>query len=194
MREQEANILLLLNSIKYKGMLSFHSGDVRQIARPREREKSNIRTLGRVQTVKSHSLGHECLIKIPPPLPPPPGITLIGALFGYIHYCTEISEINTNLLPNTYSFHRKFWRYISLRMRKMCPLEKLNFKISRGSMPSDPPSVLAPSALDSIFAGLTLKCFRRACYFQSVILTVVLRILRTQKRMFLLSVEKGLLT
>ena len=38
MREQEANILLLLNSIKYN-MLSFQSGDVRHIARPREREK-----------------------------------------------------------------------------------------------------------------------------------------------------------
>ena len=134
-------------------MLSFHSGDVRQIAR--EREKSNIRTLGRVQTVKSHSLGHDCLIKILHPArppPPPPGITLIGALFGYIHYCTEISEININLLPNTCSFHRKFWRYISLRMRKMSTLEKLNFKISRGSMPPDRPSVLAPSALDSTFA------------------------------------------
>ena len=163
-------------------MLSFHSGDVRQIARPREREKSHIRILGRVQTVKSHSLRHECLIKIPLPLPPPPGITLIGALFGYIHYCTEISEININLLPNTCSFHRKFWRYISLRMRKMCTLEKLNFKISR-----------TPLAYDSIFAGLTLNCFRRACYFQSVILTVILRILRTQKDVSSLS-RKGLLT
>ena len=70
MREQEANILLLLNSIKYN-MLSFHSGDIGQTARPREREKSNIRTLGRVHKVKSHSLGHEWLIKIParPPSP-----------------------------------------------------------------------------------------------------------------------------
>ena len=50
-------------------MLSFHSSDVGQTARPREREKSNIRTLGRVHKVKSHSLGHECLIKIPPPSP-----------------------------------------------------------------------------------------------------------------------------
>ena len=73
MREQEANILLLLNSIKYN-MLSFHSGDVGQTAQSREREKSNIRTLGRVHKVKSHSLGHECLIKIPPPPAPlPPG-------------------------------------------------------------------------------------------------------------------------
>ena len=148
-------------------MLSFHSGDVRQIARPREREKSNIRTLGRARHSKATPSGINALSKSPPPPPPPPGITLIGALFGYIHYCTEISEININLLPNTCSFHRKFWRYISLRMRKMCTLEKLNFKISRGSMPPDPPSVLAPSALDSIFAGLTLNCFLRACYFQS---------------------------
>ena len=64
MREQEANIILLLNSIKYN-KLSFHSGNVGQIARSREREKSNIRTLWRVHKVKSHSLGHECLIKIP---------------------------------------------------------------------------------------------------------------------------------
>ena len=69
MREQEANILLLLNSIKYN-MLSFHSGDVGQTVRPQEREKSNIRTLGRVQKIKSHSLGHECLINLPPPHPP----------------------------------------------------------------------------------------------------------------------------
>ena len=29
----------------------------------------------------------------------------------------------------------------------MCTLEKLNFTISRGSMPLDPPSLLAPPAL-----------------------------------------------
>ena len=39
-------------------------------------------------------------------------------LFGYIHYCTEISEININLLPNTCNFHRKFrsvifWLHLS---------------------------------------------------------------------------------
>ena len=79
MREQEANILLFLNSIKYN-MLSFHSGDVGQTARPRERQKANIRTLGRVHKVKSHSLGHEYLIKILTPARPPlPVITLIGA-------------------------------------------------------------------------------------------------------------------
>ena len=45
----------------------------------------------------------------------------------------------------------------------MCILEKLNFKISRGSMPPDPPSLLAPSAVQPILAGPTLNCFRRAC-------------------------------
>ena len=29
-------------------------------------------------------------------------------LFGHIHYCTEISEMNINLLPNTCNFHRNF--------------------------------------------------------------------------------------
>ena len=105
-------------------------------------------------------------------------------LFGYIHYCTEISEININLLPNTCNFHRKFqfifFRFISLRMPKMCTLEKLNF----------PPSILAPSTLDIIFAGLTLKCFRRACYFQSVIVSIILCILRTQKNVSFLN-RKG---
>ena len=48
-------------------------------------------------------------------------------------------------------------------MRQIWMLEKLNFKISRGNMPPDPPSVLAPLALDSILAGPTLNCFRRAC-------------------------------
>ena len=45
----------------------------------------------------------------------------------------------------------------------MCVLEKLNFKISRGSMPPDPPSVLAPPVLDSLSAASTLNCFHRAC-------------------------------
>ena len=41
----------------------------------------------------------------------------------------------------------------------MCILEKLNFKISRGTDPAPPPpppSVLAPSALVPIFAGPTM--------------------------------------
>ena len=64
-------------------------------------------------------------------------------------------------------FHRKSW-FISVcqfsqRLRQMCVLEKLNFKISRGSMPPDPPSVLAPPVLDPLSAGSTLNCFHRSC-------------------------------
>ena len=50
-------------------------------------------------------------------------------------------------------------------------------------MPPDPPSVLAPSALDPIFVPLTLNCFRQ------VTVSVILRILITQKHFF--SLEKG---
>ena len=45
----------------------------------------------------------------------------------------------------------------------MCVLEKLNFKISRGSMPPDTPSVLTPSVLDPLSAVSTLNCFHRSC-------------------------------
>ena len=45
----------------------------------------------------------------------------------------------------------------------MCVLEKLNFKISWGSMPPDPPSVLTPPVLDPLSAGLTMNCFHRSC-------------------------------
>ena len=41
----------------------------------------------------------------------------------------------------------------------MCILEKLNFKISRGSMPPDLSSVPAPLVLDPILVGSTLYCF-----------------------------------
>ena len=41
--------------------------------------------------------------------------------------------------------------FFSLRMRQICILEKLNFKIFRGSMPLvDPPSVLTSSPFDPI--------------------------------------------
>ena len=45
----------------------------------------------------------------------------------------------------------------------MYVLEKLNFKISRGSMPPDPLSVLAPPMLDPFSAESTLNCFHRSC-------------------------------
>ena len=58
-------------------------------------------------------------------------------------------------------------------------------------MPQDPPSVLALSTLDTIFAGLTLNCFCRAVYFQWqwVILSIILHILLTQKDVSFLSRE-----
>ena len=37
-------------------------------------------------------------------------------LFGYIHYCTEISEININLLRNSCNFHHKFRFIFSLHL------------------------------------------------------------------------------
>ena len=45
----------------------------------------------------------------------------------------------------------------------MCVSEKLNFKTSRGNMPPEPPSVLAPPVLDPPSAGSTLKNFYRSC-------------------------------
>ena len=73
-------------------------------------------------------------------------------------------------------------------MRKMCILEKLNFKISRGSMPPDPPSVQAPKALDNFFAGLTLNYFCRASVlFPRAIVSIVLRNLPAQKDLSFLS-------
>ena len=68
----------------------------------------------------------------------------------------------------------------------MCTLEKLNFAGEHAPGPPLPTRAFGPT----IWAGLTRNCFRRAGYFQSVILTMILQILRTQK-MFLFSVEKG---
>ena len=85
--------------------------------------------------------------------------TFENQLFEYILYCTEI---NINLLPNTCNFHREF-RFIFMLIlsenasnRQMCILEKLNFKISRGSMPPDPRNVIVSSAPHPIFAGPTI--------------------------------------
>ena len=86
-------------------------------------------------------------------------------------YCTEISEMNINLLPKTCNFHPKFRFIFSLHLSENAQnvhFREAKFQNLPGSMPPDPPSGLAPSALDTIFAGLTLNFFRRACYFQSV--------------------------
>ena len=54
------------------------------------------------------------------------------------------------------------------------------FQNSPGKHVPGPPSVLEP-----IFTGLTLNCFRRACYYQWVI-----TYLNYTKRCFFLTVEK----
>ena len=113
-------------------------------------------------------------------------------LFGYIHYWTEI---NINLLLNTCNFDRKIRPFIfSLNLSENT--QNVHFREDKfqnflGQHAPDPPSALAPLALDLIFAGLTLNCFRRACYYQWVILSIILRVLNYTKRCFFLSVRKG---
>ena len=58
-------------------------------------------------------------------------------LFGYIHYCTEISEININLLPNTCNFHRKFWFIFSLHLSENA--QNVHFREARFQSFPDPP-------------------------------------------------------
>ena len=84
-------------------------------------------------------------------------------LFGYIHYCTEIPEININLLPNTCNFHHKFRFIFSLHLSENA--QSVHFREAKFQNFPDPPSVCVPSALDTIFTGLTLNCFGWACYY-----------------------------
>ena len=87
-------------------------------------------------------------------------------------YCTEI---NINLLLNTSNFYRKFRFIFSLNLSENA--QTVHFRETKiqnfpGEHAPRPPSVLAPSALNAIFAGLTLNCFRQACYYQWVILSM----------------------
>ena len=83
-------------------------------------------------------------------------------------------------------FHRNFRLFFSLHLSENAQ----NVHFREAKFPPDPPSLLAPSALHTIWAGLTLNCFRQAGHFQSVTLTMILRILRTQKDVSFLS-RKG---
>ena len=81
-------------------------------------------------------------------------------LFGYIHYCTKISRININLLPNTCNFHRNFQLIFSLHLSENAQnahFREAKFQNFTGEHAPDPPSLLAPSALHTILAGLTLN-------------------------------------
>ena len=86
-----------------------------------------------------------------------------------------MSEININLLPNTCNFHRNFRLIFSLHLSENA--QNVHFRE-------------ATISLDTIWARLTLNCFRRDGYFQSVILTMILRVLRTQKEVSFL-IKKG---
>ena len=102
-------------------------------------------------------------------------------LFGYIHYCTEI---NINLLLNTCNFHCKFRFIFSLNLPEN--MQNVHFREAKfqnfpGEHAPDPPSILALLALNPIFAGLTMNCFCWLCYYQWVILSIILHILITQK-------------
>ena len=66
-------------------------------------------------------------------------------------------------------FHRKFW-FISVRLvlPEIAPnvrLREAKFQPQKfpGTIPPDPPSVLAPPVLDPLSAGSTLNCFHRSC-------------------------------
>ena len=72
-------------------------------------------------------------------------------IFGYIHYCTEIPEININLLPNTCNFHRKFRYIFSFHLSENAQnvhFREAQFQNFPGRHAPGPPSVL-----DTIFAG-----------------------------------------
>ena len=60
----------------------------------------------------------------------------------------------------------------------MSILEKLNFKLSRGSMRPDSPSVLAHSSLDPAFAELTLTASTGPANGQNITLLILI----TQKQ------------
>ena len=62
----------------------------------------------------------------------------------------------------TASFSSLFHKF-SQRMRKICFFREAKYQNFPGGIPSDPPSLLVPSALNPILTGPTLNCFRRAC-------------------------------
>ena len=101
---------------------------------------------------------------------------------------TACPEIKINFLLDTYNFHRKFRFIFSLNLSEITQnvqLREAEFQNFPGEhVPGSPYSVLAPSALDPISAGLTLKCFRWSCYYQWAIVSKILRILITQNHLF----------
>ena len=84
--------------------------------------------------------------------------------------------MNINLLPNTCNFHRNFWLIFSLHLSENAQnvhFREAKFQNFPGKHAPGPPSLIVPLPLDTIWAALTLNCFRRAGYFQSVTLTII---------------------
>ena len=101
-----------------------------------------------------------------------------------------LASVLADILSNTCNFHRKFRFILPLHLSENAQnvhFREAKFQNFPGEHAPGPPTVLAPSALDTIFVGLTLNCFRRACYYQWVILSIILRILPTQKDVSFLS-------
>ena len=127
---------------------------------------------GESRLSKATPSGINALSKSPPtPAPPPsPGITLIGASFGYIHYCTEISEIKINLLPNTCRFHRKFRRYVSenaknvhFREAKRTHAFGARYYFCRTNFELFPPGLLFP--IGNTPYNITYLTYTKGCFF-----------------------------
>ena len=73
-------------------------------------------------------------------------------------------------------------------MRKMCILEKLNFKISRGTMPPDP--LVYERQRRSILFLPDYELLLPGLLFPRAIVSIVLRILPTQKDFSFLSKKR----
>ena len=92
------------------------------------------------------------------------------------------------LFGYTCNFHRKFRFIFSLHLSEIAQnvhFRKAQFQNFLGEHAPEPPRVL-----DTIFAGITLNCFRVTCYYQWIILSIILLILRTLKDVSFLS-RKG---
>ena len=109
-----------------------------------------------------------------------------------VHVCLSISfwvyilaSVLANILSNTCNFHRKFRLILSLHLSENT--QNVHFReVKFQNFPGEH-APGSPYALDTIFAGLTLNCFRRACYYQWVIHSIILRILPTRKNVSLVS-------
>ena len=153
----------------------------------------------------------ECGIRTPPPLPDPVKLEIITIPSVTDSKRIETFRLKTNYLDipitacpeikiyffllDTYNFHHKFRFIFSLNLSEITQnvqLREAKFQNFHGEhAPGSPYSVFAPSLLDPISAGLTLKCFRRTCYYQWAIVSIILRILITQNHLFFFSLAKG---